>query len=129
MRFSARWHFAGTPVVYLAESPAAALLEVCVHTAANDIPPSFTLLKIGGLTRSLEIVDWSRLAEDWTAHPEATQEIGSEWLRSGRTAHLRVPSALVPETYNYLLNPLHLQASQFQVLQEYHYPFDQRLKG
>ena len=67
--------------------------------------------------------------ETRTAHPEATQEIGSEWLRSGRTAHLRVPSALVPETYNYQLNPLHLQASQFQVLQEYHYPFDQRLKG
>jgi RES domain-containing protein len=39
MRAAGRWHEAGRPVVYLAESPAAALLEVCVHTSANDVPP------------------------------------------------------------------------------------------
>ncbi len=46
--FSARWHTAGRPVVYLAGSAAGALLEMCVHTDAEDIPTSFTLLKVSG---------------------------------------------------------------------------------
>ncbi len=48
LRAAGRWHYAGQPVVYMSESPAAALLEVCVHTAANDIPPEITLLKVEG---------------------------------------------------------------------------------
>ena len=46
LRAARRWQ--GRPIVYLAESPAAALLEVCVHTSVNDAPPKFTLLKIQG---------------------------------------------------------------------------------
>jgi RES domain-containing protein len=44
LRAPGGWHERGLPVVYLAETPAGALLEVCVHTAANDVPPSYTLL-------------------------------------------------------------------------------------
>jgi RES domain-containing protein len=51
-----RWHHAGQPVVYLASSPAAALLEVCVHTSANDVPPEFTLLKIEGPDQKVSII-------------------------------------------------------------------------
>src|ERR1022692_977302 len=48
LKVPGRWHYAGQPIVYLAGSPSAALLEVCVHTSANDVPPEFTLLKIAG---------------------------------------------------------------------------------
>ena len=48
LTFAGRWHHAGAPVIYLAETPSGALVEVCAHTSANDIPPSFTLLKIAG---------------------------------------------------------------------------------
>ncbi len=44
LRVPGRWHYAGQPIIYLTESPSAALLEVCVHTSANDVPPEFTLL-------------------------------------------------------------------------------------
>ena len=46
LRSPGRWHHAGQPIIYLAESPAGALLEVCVHTSDNDVPPDFILLKI-----------------------------------------------------------------------------------
>lgn len=46
MRSPGGWHHAGQPIVYLAESAAGALLEVYVHTSANDVPQDFVLLKI-----------------------------------------------------------------------------------
>jgi RES domain-containing protein len=48
LKVAGRWHYAGHPVAYLAGSPPAPLLEVCVQTCANDVPPDFTLLKIEG---------------------------------------------------------------------------------
>jgi hypothetical protein len=57
---------AGRSIVYLAEAPAAALLEVCVHTSANDVPPEFTLLKIEGpdlMCRQSKLTSCPRLAD------------------------------------------------------------------
>ena len=124
--FAGRWHHAGTPVVYLAESPAGALIESCVHTSANDIPPSFNLLKVIGPDLPFDL---TMLKPDWSERVEITREIGSMWLRRGSSALLRVPSALVPETVNYLLNPLHKDAGLFQIEKSYLYPFDVRLKS
>jgi RES domain-containing protein len=125
----ARWHEQGTPVVYLADSPAAALLESCVHTSAGDIPPKYTLLAISVAEDiSIEIVNVKKLPSDWAARAEVTRQIGSAWLRSRRSALLRVPSALVPSTSNYLLNPLHADAARIRIESVYEYPFDPRIK-
>jgi RES domain-containing protein len=129
LMYSARWHFAGVPVVYLAESPAGALLEICTNTTADDVPPSFTLLKVAGPDLPIEEVALTGLPEGWTRVPEVTRQIGAEWLKSHRSALLQVPSALVPETVNILLNPLHPDAAEFQIERSYEYPFDLRLKS
>src|SRR5579863_437927 len=127
LRAPGRWHSRGAPVIYLAESPAGALLEACVHTSANDVPPSYTLLALQvEETISLETLDTSTLRPDWMDHAEATREIGSAWLRSLRSALLRVPSALLPATFNVLLNPLHPEAGRIRVESVYQYPFDTR---
>jgi RES domain-containing protein len=126
--FSARWHVAGIPVVYLAESPAGALLEVCANTSAEDLPPTFTLLKIEGSGRSVAEIGLADLPRGWVSQRELTQQMGVEWLESRRSALLRVPSALVPETTNYLLNPLHSEAALLRIERSYEYPFDLRLK-
>lgn len=126
---SGRWHHRGAPIVYLAETPAGALLETCVHTSANDIPPSYTLLAL--LVEdsiSLEALEAKTLPPDWIDHLKVTREIGSEWLRSLRTALLRVPSSLVPATFNVLLNPLHADAAKITIDAAYSYPFDPRIK-
>jgi len=123
-----RWHHAGAPVVYLAESPAGALIETCVHTSANDIPPSFTLLKISGPDLASEEIEMSSLDRGWVDRVEITRELGSAWLRRGRGALLRLPSALAPEAANFLLNPLHADARLLEIEDSFVYPFDQRLK-
>ena len=129
MRGPGRWHERGQPVVYLAETPAGALLEACVHTSANDVPPNYTLLTVAADDEvSLEELDVTTLPADWPQRTDITQQIGSAWLRSGRTALFRIPSALVPATFNVILNPLHAGASTLRIESAIEYPFDLRLK-
>jgi RES domain-containing protein len=129
LRAPGRWHERGLPVVYLAETAAGALLEVCVHTAANDVPPSYTLLEVSvPTTTSVATVDLASLPQDWSEDLEATRAIGSQWLRSTRSALLRVPSVLVPATFNVLLNPAHPDSKQIAISSILEYPFDPRLK-
>ena len=123
-----RWHYAGQPVVYLAETPAAALLEVCVHTSANDVPPAFTLLRIEGPNVKVPAIHPDNLPLDWRTNQEATRDLGTAWLRKNGAVLLLVPSAIVPETTNFLFNPSHSDATKFNIEETFLYPFDVRLK-
>jgi RES domain-containing protein len=128
LRAAGRWHYAGHLIVYLAESPACALLEVCVHTSANDVPPEFTLLKIEGPDVKVPSIAAKALPEDWRTRLEVTRGLGTAWLKKNESVLLRVPSALVPETVNFLFNPSDIQAKKFRVTDVFSYPFDPRLK-
>ena len=129
LRAPGRWHERGARVVYLADTPAGALLESCVHTSAGDVPPKYTLLAVSVAEDvSTETVDASALPSGWADALEVTREIGSARLRSQGSALLRVPSALVPATFNYLLNPLHADAARLRIESVYVYPFDPRIK-
>ena len=128
LRSPGRWHHAGQPIVYLAESAAGALLEVCVHTSANDVPPDFTLLKIEAPEVQVQAIQRDGLPAGWQSHLELTRELGTAWLHKKDTALLRVPSAIVPETVNFLLNPTHPDAKKFRIVEALLYPFDVRLK-
>jgi RES domain-containing protein len=128
IRSPGRWHHAGQPVVYLAVSPAAALLEVCVHTSANDVPPEFTLLKIEGPDAQVQVIKLDDLPLGWQSRLEVTRDLGTAWLRRKETVLLQVPSAIVPETINFVLNPAHSDAKKFKIARAFSYPFDARLK-
>ena len=123
-----RWHYAGQPVVYLAETPAAALLEVCVHTSANDVPPAFTLLRIEGPDVKIAVIKSNDLPQDWRTNQTVTRDLGTAWLRNNKFVLLQVPSAIVPETTNFLFNPSHSDATRFNITESFLYPFDVRLK-
>ena len=129
LRAPGRWHERGLPIVYLAESPAGALLEACVHTAANDVPPRYTLLTLEvGSGVSKAHLNVNTLPDDWVRREDVTQEIGSAWLREARSALFRVPSALVPATFSVLLNPLHPDAAHIRIQSAVEYLFDLRIK-
>jgi RES domain-containing protein len=128
LKASGRWHYAGQSVVYLAGSPAAALLEVCVHASANDVPPEFTLLKIEGPDHEVLVIRTDGLPPDWRMRLEATRDLGTAWLRGKEGVLLQVPSAIVPETANFLFNPMHIDAAKFRIAEAIGYPFDIRLK-
>ena len=103
---SARWHSQGHPILYLAETPAGALVEVLVHLELDParLPQNYKLLKAEAPDNiSSRTIHKHDLPKNWTENLLATRTIGDEWLRSRITALLRVPSAVVPETFNVLL--------------------------
>ena len=128
LKAAGRWHYAGHPIVYLAEIPASALLEVCVHTSANDVPPKFTLLKIEGPDLDVPSIGIDTLPDDWRTRLEVTRDLGTAWLNNNESVFLRVPSAIVPQTINILLNPAHGKTAEFRIVEAIAYPFDERLK-
>jgi RES domain-containing protein len=127
---SARWHTQGQLIVYLAETVAGALLEVLVHLELGPVrlPRSYRLLKIEAPDNvSIHAVSAADLREGWTEDETLTRTIGDEWLASKRSALLRVPSAIAPETFNMLLNSAHEQVRWLKIVSHYEYPWDLRL--
>lgn len=130
MRASGRWHTRGRRVVYCSESPAAALLEILVHFEIDvrDLPTRYRLLKLRA-PDALVVEDLlaADLPRDWIEQTDRTRAIGDRWLQAGRSTLLRVPSAVVPETFNVLLNPGHAQAGKLEVVQVSEHAIDPRL--
>ena len=130
---SARWHTRGRPVVYLAETPAGAMLERIVHLLDRDeggiLPRTCQLLRIS-VPDEAAIKPLSTLARvDWMEHPESTRPIGDAWLASMETPLARVPSVIVPYTWNYLLNPVHPASRHVEIADAIVEHFDNRLFG
>lgn len=125
-----RWHNKGIPVVYLAESPALAMLEVLVHfeMAPDEVPETYQLIEIE-LPDSAGVWELSAdaLPENWQADQEWTRSAGDEWLSGLESALLKVPSAIVPNCYNYLFNPRHELAEKAKIVSVQTHPFDTRL--
>jgi RES domain-containing protein len=130
LRAAGRWHARGRRVVYCAQSPAAALLEILVHFEIDiqDLPVRYRLLKIEAPDDvQVERVSVDQLPADWPQKTEVTRAVGDGWLTSGSAALLSVPSAIVPETFNVLLNPAHEDARRIMVVESGEHAIDPRL--
>ena len=119
-RFGGRWNSPGLPAVYLADHPALAALEVRVHL---DLPPE--LLPDDYVLMRVALPD--EPPESVAALPPDPRAVGDAWLRSGRTAILRVPSAIVPHADNLLLNPAQPRAADAAITLVEPFRFDPRL--
>lgn len=131
-RTGGRWNRPGRPVVYAASSIALACLETVVHLGAETLPLNRTLVRI-------DVPDevWARrtirgaeeLPIGWNAIPESkvSLDIGDEWLRKAEGALLLVPSAIVPEELNALINPLHADARRIVATKVRRWHYDGRL--
>ena len=127
---SARWHTKGHSVVYCTLNPATALLEILVQMEidSEDHPERFHILKIEGPdSLSIEKIEVDSLSPNWAEDLNATQAIGDRWLSERRSLLLQVPSVLVPETWNVLVNPQHSGANLLKITATYEHPFDSRL--
>jgi RES domain-containing protein len=127
--YPGRWHTLGHPVVYFAESPAGAMLETLVHMElrGTELPPSYNFLRVivaGSLQiESLMVSD----VDLWKSNLSLTQSIGDEWLESKRSALARVPSAILPNTWNCLLNSNHPDARLAHIADSTIAEFDLRI--
>lgn len=118
--YGGRWNSPGRPMLYMAGNAALALLEVRVHL---DLPPDllpddYVLISIALDGLSLERLD---------DLPEDARAFGDQWLAEARTALLEVPSAILPESRNILLNPRHPEAGRATIRHQRRFAFDPRL--
>jgi len=129
---SARWHTRAEDkrLVYLAEHPAVALVETLVNLRGNTrlYPDTFQLLKITA-SKNVSSIDLApqELASIDPQDITTTQRIGDAWLAAKSSALLRVPSIPSPESWNYLLNPLHPEASSLTIEWARKITYDRRL--
>ncbi len=127
-----RWHTKGRRIVYLADHPASALVEVLVHLEVDpdDLPGAYRILAVDVLDEiAFESVETDDLPGDWLEQPSATRAMGTRWLAENRTALLCVPSAIVPFAFNWLLDPAHADSAGVVVAHVIPMPFDPRLLG
>ncbi|MBW6399899.1 RES domain-containing protein [Roseomonas sp. HJA6] len=122
-----RWNAVGVPVIYAASSKALSMLEVLVQGGDMAAPRDAVAAIIPD---TVAIEELSPLPEGWREiDSPAAMAAGTEWAVSGRTAVLRVPSAIVPEEPNYLVNPAHPAAARIAVTDPVRVEWDPRLFG
>jgi len=127
-----RWNSLNTFLVYTAESRALATLEVSVHLdLLEDLPTDRFYVEIE-IPDDVEILELSieQLPENWDSKPPIleTQFIGDDFVFQKNAAVLKVPSAIVPPEFNYLINPNHPDAAKIKVVTTQKLNFDNRLK-
>ena len=127
---SARWHTQGHLIAYLAASPAGALVEVLVNLELDParMPGNYTLLKAEAPDDiRVQRLDAATLPENWKTDLAISRSRGDEWLANRESPLLEVPSAILPETFNILMNPNHPDAAQIKPVWHQVYPCDRRL--
>jgi RES domain-containing protein len=128
--YGGRWSLSGTALVYAAESRALTVVEVLANV--DDVETLFDVAWVLiPADVPVELIERpSRLPDNWRdfPHPLETQTLGMEWVRTKRSAVLRVPSAVVPGEWNYLLNPAHEHFKRIEIGPPESFAFDPRIR-
>jgi RES domain-containing protein len=127
--YGGRWNSQGKLVVYTAESRALALAEILVHLESAGVLSRYVVIQVEIDESNIAHLDLRNLPKNWRAEPapKRLQTLGDEWLDSGKSAVLRVPSAIVVGEFNYLLNPSHPDFSKLRIHAPERFSIDKRL--
>ncbi len=128
---AARWNSADRFVIYAASSRALACLENVVHRTGRGLQADFRAICINiPDTLPITTIEVETLPKNWADFEQygRCQQLGDAWLNARQTAILRVPSAIVPAEFNYLLNPQHPDFLQISIERVEPFRFDSRIK-
>jgi RES domain-containing protein len=127
-----RWNAKGVPVVYASHTRALACLETFVHFNAGGLPLNRYLVEIAvpdATWKAAVVQSAATLAIGWDAEPPGmvSIDLGTAWLQAKTSALMIVPSAIVPEETNVLVNPLHPYSSGITAKKVRKWVYDPRL--
>jgi RES domain-containing protein len=126
--FGGRWNSKGKAMLYLASNRSLAVLEVLVHLSPIIIPDNYCMITVK-IPDGVEILDLSVMPKNWRNSPDDhnLKKIGDKFLSENKSLSLKVPSSIVAEEFNFLINPLHPLASKIKVVSIEPFNFDSRL--
>lgn len=131
--FGGRWNSKQVYALYATEHISLAVLEIVVNydRVASPLKPSFHLLELELPSEedSIAVIQGKNLKKDWQKDIGYTQFIGDQFLNQGSHFIMKMPSAVIPEEYNFLLNPAHPEFKLLKMIAQRKYGFDQRLFG
>lgn len=127
--YGGRWNNKGTRIIYTAESRSLATVDYLVHVPLQIIPKDLYIAEIDVPDVEIEIVETSSLEKNWQDYPspKLIRDIGDTWQRDNKTLLLRVPSAVIKNEWNILVNPEHKQFHKVKIVSIESYSFDARL--
>jgi RES domain-containing protein len=124
-----RWNPKGIPIAYCASSLSLATLELFVHVDPATAPADLVAIEAELPDDSREVLDVAALPSDWRAipAPDELKDIGAAWARGARSLALVVPSAVVPQEQNVLVNPAHVDLPLLRIVGVAAFSFDPRM--
>ncbi len=127
--YGGRWNSPGTAVVYAASTRSLALLEILVHCSEAALKMDFVAIEAVFDSKLVETLGAEDLPRSWQADPApvATRRIGDRWAERRSSPVLALPSSIVPEERNYLLNPGHPHFSRIEIGAPRPFAVDDRL--
>ncbi|MEM6321240.1 MAG: RES family NAD+ phosphorylase [Bacteroidota bacterium] len=129
--YGGRWNPKGYAMLYNSENRALAALEVLVHLSPETIPADLKILTISISDGAVQAFETDRF-QTINELPDAVaqfQEMGRVWLNNQSSVALKVPSVLIEQEANILLNPLHPDFSAVKIIEVNDFTFDERFFG
>ena len=130
--YGGRWNKKGQAMLYTSENRSLALLELFVNTSGFLVSPTYSIITLS-IPDDIEITEISArdLTANWrsTQARQALQQKGSNWLISQESLMMSVPSAVMPQENNYLINPDHADFGEVILQDIVDFEIDPRLKS
>ena len=125
-----RWNHKLVPCIYTSESRALALLEYSANVGIEDIPRALSITSIEIPDKGIFKPAVSDFPGDWSVSPSpaSTKDFGSAFLKNTTYPVIRFPSIIIPEEFNYILNPLYNDKKIFRIVNIQDFVFDVRIK-
>jgi len=105
--YGGRWNGKGVRMLYTSASLSLAALETVVNLSGNRLGQRLYCVELD-FPDELPISEIAELSKNWNVYPHTSDTVllGNEFIKKGELC-LKVPSAIIPSEYNYLLNPTH----------------------
>ncbi|HTD98622.1 MAG TPA: RES family NAD+ phosphorylase [Mucilaginibacter sp.] len=125
-----RWNGKGSAALYTSASRALCAIEILVHIPAGIIPKDYFMISIAFPDNTpIETIDLKDLPSNWNSNPisPSTQRIGNTVLAAREALVMKVPSAIIKDEWNYIINPMHKDFQRVKVMEAEPFTFDTRL--
>lgn len=129
-QYGGRWNDKGVAMVYFAQTRAMAVMEVLVHLRPEDIDRDFILAVFEVYEDKILTVEFKDLPKTWKEESEVEnlKKIGNKFITDGKYLIMKVPSVILEEDFNLVLNPNHPDAEKIKLVEKRIFKFDLRFK-